>query len=309
MAAGLLCPRATPSLLTPRNPWGSGIWYLSHLLFGKSESCRRDGLLVSLPVLFSLKFYPGNCFKWQTRNFITSFILPSDIVTWVPASKPMGGKQLIRQKEGISLAFCIQGGTWVPFYARHKFLIDWQWQNRLKRKRAASRRSKVIQILCLILAYSMLPRTTSNQTILSDRFSLWSMQICISFIDSNQISLFRHQNSKIHYTQLSSVLFSDSKVYITLPCPIRPEALTEPSLPLNSVEGGHLSTPLAGLKRNLYLHVLTKIIPSVKMADLKWLRESPSQQAPHIDCFVFFFLCQKITHLQPTVHQQSHHNR
>lgn len=43
------------------------------------------------------------------------------------------------------------------------------------------------------------------------------MQICISFTDSNQISLLRHQISKVHYTQLSSVPFSYSKVGVMLP--------------------------------------------------------------------------------------------
>lgn len=100
--------------------------------------------------------------------------------------------------------------------------------------------------LCLILTYRM----TSNQTVLSDRLtvtafvvSLWSMQSCISFTDSNQISLLRHQNSKVHYTQLSSVPFSDSKVAVTLPCPMMTLGTHRaseilPSLLLSSVEGG-----------------------------------------------------------------------
>lgn len=170
------------------------------------------------------------------------------MVTWVPASKPVGGKQLIREKEGISLAFCIQGGDLSSILCKTQG-FNWLTATEQVETEKSSQQKIENHSLCLILAYSMLPRMTSNQTILSDRLtvtafvvSLWSTQICISFTDSSQIGLLRHQNSKIHYTQLSSVPFSDSKVGITLPRPMMTlgthrAAKILPSSPLNSVEG------------------------------------------------------------------------
>lgn len=166
------------------------------------------------------------------------------MVTWVPASKPLGGKQLIRQNEGISLALCIQGGDPSSMLCKTEVFSWLAVTEHIKTGKSGQQKIESPS-LCLILTYRM----TSNQTILPDRLtvtafvvSLWSMQICISFTDSNQISLLRHQNSKVHYTQLSSVPFSGSKLVITLPCPmmtLSTHRATEilPSSLLNSVEG------------------------------------------------------------------------
>lgn len=127
-------PRSYNITLISTAPWGFWCLVAHRCITSSLESHSTAGgtkLLVSLPNFFSLNFYLRNwgiVFKRQTRNFITAFTLPSDMVTWGPAFKPVTDKLDQRGVKASEWPSVSKEMTWGPFCARQKFSTHLQGQ-------------------------------------------------------------------------------------------------------------------------------------------------------------------------------------